>query len=107
MIQPVKNNIEKHEEGLYEKENETTTEVEAPLEAADMTEDDRITSITINPAFNMKHKDGSDVELDLSKIKIKAKEIYDEEPHTHVYGTEWKSNETTHWKECECGDKTE
>lgn len=71
--------IEKYGEGLYEKENETTEEVEAPPEAAEIPEEDRIKSITINPAFNMKHKDGNDVELDLSKIKIKAKEIYDEE----------------------------
>lgn len=70
--------IEKHGDGLFDEENETTTEVEAPPEAADIPEDDRITSITINPAFNMKYKDGSDVELDLSNIKIKAKEIYDE-----------------------------
>lgn len=25
--------------------------------------------------------------------------------HTHVYGA-WEFNETQHWKECECGDKT-
>lgn len=71
--------ISKHGEGLFDKENETTTEVETPPEAEDIPEDDRVTSITINPAFNMKHKDGGDVELDLTKIKIKAKEIYDEE----------------------------
>ncbi len=70
--------IEKHGEGLYEKGNETTTEVETPPEAADIPKDDRITSITINPAFNMKHKDSSNVEIDISKIQIKAKEIYDE-----------------------------
>lgn len=71
--------ILKHEGGLFDKENETTTEVETPPEAADIPTEDRVTSITINPAFNMKHKDGDDVELDLTKIKIKAKEIYDEE----------------------------
>ena len=27
--------------------------------------------------------------------------------HTHNYGTEWKYNETSHWHECTCGDKTE
>ena len=27
--------------------------------------------------------------------------------HTHDYGTEWKSNETQHWHECSCGDKTD
>jgi hypothetical protein len=29
------------------------------------------------------------------------------ETHTHDYGTEWKSNETQHWRECSCGDKTD
>ncbi len=71
--------IEKHGDGLFEEENESTEEVEGPPEADYIPEEDRITSITINPAFNMKHKDGNNVELDLSKIKIKAKEIYDEE----------------------------
>lgn len=27
-------------------------------------------------------------------------------PHVHVFG-EWKSDETAHWKECECGEKSE
>jgi len=27
--------------------------------------------------------------------------------HTHSYGTEWKSDDTSHWHECECGDKTD
>lgn len=26
--------------------------------------------------------------------------------HTHSYGTEWKSDSTSHWHECSCGDKT-
>ncbi|MCM1417834.1 MAG: hypothetical protein NC084_01025 [Bacteroides sp.] len=67
-----------HNGGLFDKENETTAEVEAPPEAAEIPEEDRITSITINPAFNMKNKDDNGVGLDLTKIKIKAKEIYDE-----------------------------
>lgn len=71
--------ILKHDGGLFDKENEVTTEVETPSEAVDIPESDRVTSITINPAFNLKHKDGNNVELDLTKIKIKAKEIYDEE----------------------------
>ena len=25
----------------------------------------------------------------------------------HTYGTEWKSDSTSHWHECECGDKTD
>ena len=27
-----------------------------------------------------------------------------EPPHTHKYGTTWKSDKTYHWKECECGE---
>ena len=27
--------------------------------------------------------------------------------HTHSYGTDWKNNETSHWHECTCGDKTD
>ena len=71
--------IEKKGYWIIDKENEITTEVETPTEAEVIPEDDRITSITINPASNMKHKDGNNVEIDLSKITIKAKEIYDEE----------------------------
>lgn len=199
--------ILKHDGGLFDEENKSTEEITAPPEAADIPAEDRITSITINPAFNMKHKDGNDVELDLTKIKIKANEIYDEdglkraeealgeeikgnkhynlldltllydgkdfsngydglvqviiplpaghrdktfscyrltqvdgktvkekipgeqtedsyiiylehfseyalvaageEEHTHVYGADWKNDENNHWKECDCGEKSE
>ena len=200
--------ILKHDGGLFDEENKSTEEITAPPEAADIPAEDRITSITINPAFNMKHKDGNDVELDLTKIKIKANEIYDEdglkraeealgeeikgnkhynlldltllydgkdfsngydglvqviiplpaghrdktfscyrltqvdgktvkekipgeqtedsyiiylehfseyalvaageeEAHTHVYGADWKNDENNHWKECDCGEKSE
>ncbi len=200
--------INKHGNSYFDKENETTTEVETPPEAAEIPEEDRITSITINPAFNMKDKNDENVELDLTKIKIKAEAIYDEEglkraeealgeeikgnkhynlldltllykgedysngykglvqviiplpkghrdktfscyrlievdgkmtkevipgeqtedsyiiylehfseyalvgageeeDHTHIFGEEWKNDETSHWKECECGEKSE
>lgn len=66
------------DETFYE-ENEVTGAVESSPDAAGVPAGDRITSITINPAFNLKNKNGDNVELDLSKIKIKAKEIYDEE----------------------------
>ena len=26
-------------------------------------------------------------------------------PHTHVFGTEWKSDGESHWHECDCGEK--
>ena len=68
----------KYEEGFFDVENETTSPVETPPESEKVPESDRITSITINPAFNMKNKDENGVALDLTKIRIKAKEIYDE-----------------------------
>lgn len=201
-------NVTVHNGSLFDEENESTEEIVIPPEIEEtVPEEDRITSITINPAFNMKHKDGDDVELDLSKIEIKAKEIYDEEglkrveealghkikknqkynlldltllykgedfsngyeglvkviipipsghrdktftvyrlteidgqtvkevipgeqtedsyiiylehfseyvlfgegedEHTHIFPEEWTSDETNHWKECECGEKSE
>jgi hypothetical protein len=27
--------------------------------------------------------------------------------HTHSFGSAWKSNDTQHWKECSCGEKSE
>ncbi len=90
-------NIEKHDESGFDKENESTEEIIVPPEIEEtIPEEDRITSITINPAFNMKHKDGDDVELDISKIKIKAEEIYDEEGLKRVeeaLGEEIKPNQ--------------
>ena len=42
---------------------------------------------------------GNDVKLDTT--------YKDASPsHTHSYGTEWKYDDTDHWHECECGDKT-
>lgn len=71
--------IPKPDSSDFRKENEVTGTVETSPDAAGVPESDRITSITINPAFNMKNKDGDNVELDLSKITVKASEIYDEE----------------------------
>lgn len=72
-------NFKKHDEGLFDKENESTSDVEKAPEADEIPEDDRITSVTVNPAFNMKNKYDENIEFDLSKIRVKAKEIYDEE----------------------------
>lgn len=71
--------IPKPDKGDFREENEVKGTVEPSPDAAGVPADDRITSITINPAFNMKNKNGNDVELDLSKITVKASEIYDEE----------------------------
>lgn len=42
-----------------------------------------------------------------SAVKIEA--TYKDAPpsHTHSYGTEWKYDDTNHWHECACGDKTD
>lgn len=33
-------------------------------------------------------------------------EVIPKLPHTHKYGTDWKSDNTSHWHECTCGGKT-
>lgn len=34
--------------------------------------------------------------------------VESEEPsHTHSFGNEWKSDDTNHWHECTCGEKTD
>ena len=40
-------------------------------------------------------------------VKIEA--TYKDAPpsHTHSYGTDWKYDDTNHWRECECGDKAD
>ncbi|MBQ4269863.1 MAG: hypothetical protein IJB97_09485, partial [Clostridia bacterium] len=31
--------------------------------------------------------------------------IWEDIPHNHDHGAEWKTDENNHWKECDCGDK--
>ena len=31
--------------------------------------------------------------------------VWEDIPHTHTHGTEWKSDANNHWNECACGDK--
>ncbi|MCM1307177.1 MAG: leucine-rich repeat domain-containing protein [Butyrivibrio sp.] len=71
--------LNKHGDSFFDDENESTSEVEQAPEADKVPDDDRILSITVNPAFNMKNKHDENVEFDLSNIRVKAKEIYDEE----------------------------
>ncbi len=33
--------------------------------------------------------------------------VSQEAPHEHNYGTDWESDDTNHWHECECKDKTD
>lgn len=60
----------------FDADNSTEGEVETNPDAS---EDDKITTIIATPAFNMKDKSEAGVGLDLTKIQVKAKEIYDEE----------------------------
>ena len=64
----------------FKDENKKEEVVETDINVSETVKpEDRITGITINPAFNMKNKDESGVGLDLTKIKVKAKEIYNED----------------------------
>ena len=38
---------------------------------------------------------------------VSVKATYKDAPHTHSYGSEWKSDADKHWHECSCGDKSE
>lgn len=60
----------------FDKDNAKESEVETN---PDTPEDEKITTIIATPAFNMKDKSEAGVGLDLSKVKVKAREIYDEE----------------------------
>ena len=42
-----------------------------------------------------------------SAVKIEATHKDAPPSHTHSYGTDWKYDDTNHWHECECGDKTD
>lgn len=69
----------KQDEGFFNEENETGSAVESAPEAAGIPESDKIPAVAINPAFNLIKKGETDVFFNISDIKIKAKEIYDEE----------------------------
>lgn len=76
----------------FDKDNAKESEVETN---PDTPEDEKITTIIATPAFNMKDKSEAGVGLDLSKVKVKAKEIYDEEGikrAEEAFGTEISAN---------------
>lgn len=60
----------------FDRDNSSETAVDTDPNTP---EDEKITTIIATPAFNMKDKSESGVGLDLSRIKVKAREIYDEE----------------------------
>lgn len=70
--------FDKKETGYFNETNETGSPVESAPEAAGIPESDRIPAVGINPAFNLTKKGETDVFFNISNIKIKAKEIYDE-----------------------------
>lgn len=51
-------------------------------------------------------KKGNHVDADGNYI-CDACEAELERPHTHDFGTEWKTDEDWHWKECSCGEVDE
>lgn len=76
----------------FDKDNAKESEVETN---PDTPEDEKITTIIATPAFNMKDKSEAGVGLDLSKVKVKAREIYDEEGikrAEEAFGTEISAN---------------
>lgn len=62
--------------------------------------------------YGYQSKEGWTDGLDIShtaRLHVQTKMIPISElppPHEHTYGTSWESNETSHWQECSCGDKT-
>ena len=40
-------------------------------------------------------------------VQIASGTVIPKQEHTHSYGDEWKSNDTSHWHECECGQKAD
>ncbi len=72
------------------------------------------TKLKINGKFYAYHLPEGDPELDNPDFMATLWAITDltitpeaSVPHNHNYGTEWKYDETNHWHECECGNKTD
>ena len=53
----------------------------------------------------------TDISTEISADEVSAEESTPEESlpvdHTHEYAGAWSSNETDHWHECKCGDKSD
>ena len=59
--------------------------------------------ITVPDKVTVKNQTGSEITVNGETVQNGA-EI---EAHVHNYGTEWKFDDTNHWYECSCGDKTD
>ncbi len=63
--------------------------------------------------YGYESKDGWTDGLELShtaRLHVQTKMIPISElppPHVHSYGENWENDDTTHWKECACGDKAD
>lgn len=49
---------------------------------------------------NVSDADGNSIATNVVTISVTN-------AHTHSYGAEWENNETSHWHECTCGEKSE
>lgn len=49
---------------------------------------------------NISDADGNSIATNVVTISVTN-------AHTHSYGAEWENNETSHWHECTCGEKSE
>lgn len=59
--------------------------------------------ITVPDKVTVKNQTGSEITVNGETVQNGA-EI---EAHVHNYSTEWKFDDTNHWYECSCGDKTD
>ncbi len=48
----------------------------------------------------------SEIVSDTSTEESFVPSVSDEDEHTHSYSSNWKYNETAHWYECSCGEKS-
>ncbi len=77
--------------GSGDKSTETVSETASEIVSDTSTEESFVPSV-------------SDESIDESVPEENSSE---DEQHTHSYSSRWKSNETAHWYECSCGEKSE
>lgn len=42
--------------------------------------------------------------ISVSELEVDCKEVPDQPAHEHSFGSSWRSDESKHWHECECGE---
>ena len=65
-----------------------------------------IDTVTVNGAATPVLANVLDVTMDADKTVIVTYKATGS-THTHSYGTDWKYDDTNHWHECQCGDKSD